>query len=348
MLIKETIRKYLINSRDAKPYVNNKKLKKSIFSNDELFYNLKSFGSKNSKKFFYVIQRSPGGGMFSNLNYVVHHLFIAEKFGFIPIVDMSNYYTLYNEKKSVKGVDNSWEYYFEPVSKYSLNDVYKSKNVIITDGRTRGNIFFDGFESLNIEHRKIYNKYIKIKKNFINEKNQFYKKNFMNSKVLGVHLRGTDYKNRERHPYPATINQIMDIIDNLNSKYKYDKIFLVTEEKKYLDCLKKRYKNLIHFSKIYTNKKQIFFEKNTRNIRYKIGKENIIDMLLLGSTDHVVGVQSNLITTSKYLSGRNITYFKIENGFNSPNIFIASFKWHIKRFLPKVFGGLNYKIKIIK
>ena len=71
-------------------------------------------------------------------------------------------------------------------------------------------------------------------------------------------------------------------------------------------------------------------------------------MLLLGSIDHVVGVQSNLITTSKYLSKRNITYFKIENGFNSPNIFIASFKWYIKRFLPKVFGGLNYKIKIIK
>ena len=167
MSIKEIIRNYLINSRDAKPYTNSKKLKKSIFANNELFYNFKSFGNKNPKKFFYVIQRSPGGGMFSNLNYVVHHLLIAEKFGLIPIVDMSNYYTLYNEKKSINGINNSWEYYFEPISKYSLTEIYKSKNVIITDGRTRENIFFDGFENLNSEHRKVFDRYIKIKKNLI-------------------------------------------------------------------------------------------------------------------------------------------------------------------------------------
>lgn len=240
MLIKETIRKHLINSRDAKICSGNRKLKKSILYNNELLYNVKSFGTINPKKIFYVIQRSPGGGMFSNLNYVLHHLFIAEKFNFVPIVDMTNYYTLYNEKKSVKGINNSWEYYFEPVSKYSLTDVYKSKNVIITDGRTRGNIAFDGFENLRLEHKKIFNKYIKIKKYLISEKNEFLNKNFKNLNILGVHFRGTDYKNRERHPYPATKKQISIIIDNLNSKYKYDKIFLVTEEKDYLDYLKKK------------------------------------------------------------------------------------------------------------
>ena len=348
MFIKEILRKYLIKTRDAKPYFNRKKLRKSIFFNNELFYNLKSFGNKNPRKIFYVIQRSPGGGMFSNLNYVIHHLLIAEKFGFIPIVDMSNYYTLYNEKKPIKRTNNSWEYYFEPVTKYSLDEIYKSKNVIITDGRTRGNTFFDGFQNLNIEHRKVFNKYIKIKKNLILEKDKFYKKNFKNQKILGVHFRGTDYKNRERHPLPATKKQIMTIIDDLNLKYKYDKIFLVTEEKKYLYFLKNRYKNLIHFSKIFTNKKQIFFENFTKNIRYKIGKENIIDMLLLGSVDHITGIDSNLISASKYFSKKNIIFFKIENGYNSPNIFVASFKWYLKKLLPKAFGGLNYKINIIK
>ena len=348
MFIKEILKKYLINTRDAKPYFNSKKLRKSIFDNNELFYNLKSFGKKNPKKIFYVIQRSPGGGMFSNLNYVIHHLLISEKFGFIPIVDMSNYYTFYNEKRPIKGINNAWEYYFEPVSKYSLDEIYKSKNVIISDGKTRGNTFFDSFQNLNLEHKKIFNKYIKIKKNLIIEKDKFYKKNFKNQKILGVHFRGTDYKNRERHPLPATKRQIMTIIDDLNHKYKYDKIFLVTEEKKYLNSLKNRYDNLIHFSSIFTNKKQIFFEKFTKNIRYKIGKENIIDMLLLGSVDHITGIDSNLISASKYFSKKNITFFKIENGHNSSNIFIASFKWYLKKLLPKALGGLNYKIVIIK
>ena len=73
-------------------------LKKSNYNNDELLYSIKSFGTKNKNKIFYVINRTPGGGMFSNLNFVVHHLFIAEKFKFIPIIDMENFPTLYNEK----------------------------------------------------------------------------------------------------------------------------------------------------------------------------------------------------------------------------------------------------------
>ncbi len=348
MLFKETLRKYLIDSRDAKIKFNNKKLRRSVLFNNELLYSMKSFGNKNPKKIFYVIQRSPGGGMFSNLNFVIHHLLIAEKFGFIPIVDMANYYTLYNEKKRINGTYNSWEYYFEPVSKYPLAEIYKSKNVIISDGKTRGNIYFDSFKNFNKEHKKVFDKYIKIKKNLILEKNRFYKKNFKNLKILGVHFRGTDYKNRERHPLPASKEQMISIIDNLNKKYKYDKIFLVTEEKEYLSFLKNRYKNLIHFSDIFTNKKQIFFEKFTNNIRYKIGKENIIDMLLLGSADHITGIESNLIRASKYFSKKKITFFKIENGYNSQNIFIASFKWYLKKLLPKVCGGLNYQIKIIK
>ena len=79
---------------------------------------------------------------FQILNYVLHHLLIAEKFEFIPIVDMENYFTFYNEKSSINSINNSWDYYFEPVSKYTLKEVYESKNVIISDGKTGGNIFF--------------------------------------------------------------------------------------------------------------------------------------------------------------------------------------------------------------
>ena len=44
---------------------------------------------------------------------------------------MSNFKTIYNEKIKLFGTFNSWNYYFENVSKYSLNEVYKSKNVIL-------------------------------------------------------------------------------------------------------------------------------------------------------------------------------------------------------------------------
>jgi hypothetical protein len=60
------------------------------------------------------------------------HLQIAKKYKFTPVIDMENYPTIYNEKKIINKTYNSWEYYFKKVSKYKLDEVYKSKNVIIT------------------------------------------------------------------------------------------------------------------------------------------------------------------------------------------------------------------------
>jgi len=66
----------------------------------------------NKKKIFYVIQRSPGAGMFSNLIFVLNHLKICEKHSFTPIVDMKNYPTIYNEKNKIFKSSNAWDYYF--------------------------------------------------------------------------------------------------------------------------------------------------------------------------------------------------------------------------------------------
>ena len=50
---------------------------------------------------------------------------------YIPIIDMKNFPTKYNESKNIYNIKNIWELYFNQISNYSLSDVYKSKNVII-------------------------------------------------------------------------------------------------------------------------------------------------------------------------------------------------------------------------
>ena len=70
-----------------------------------------------------------------------------------------------------------------------------------------------------------FKKYIRIKKEILNEVKKFMKKNFSNKKVLGVHFRGTDMKTQERHPYPATLGQIISHIDYEMKKYDYKKFF---------------------------------------------------------------------------------------------------------------------------
>ena len=59
-----------------------------------------------------MIRRSPGAGMFSNFIYVLNHVNIAKN-NFIPIVDMENFTTIYNERQKINNTYNAWEYYFE-------------------------------------------------------------------------------------------------------------------------------------------------------------------------------------------------------------------------------------------
>ena len=123
--------------------------KKNSISKSFINFRLYCFGSKNKNKVFYVIRRSPGAILFSNFIYVLNHIEIAKKNNFIPIVDMENFTTIYNEREKINNTYNAWEYYFEKLNKYTLNEVYKSQNVIITE-----NLFHKSF-SHNICNQRL-------------------------------------------------------------------------------------------------------------------------------------------------------------------------------------------------
>ncbi len=344
-LFKDKIRTSIYSSRTNISNNLDKNIeKKLLFKKIDLKYHLKSFGNKNRNKKFYIIQRKVGGGMFSNLNYVLHHIKIAGDLGCIPIIDMKNFPTKYNVKNKIDNTYNAWEYYFEPLNNYKLKDIYKSKFVIICDSNTKKLKEFDSFENLTFEHYKIFKKYIKIKKNILKEANYFIKKNFNNLKVLGVHFRGTDMKTQERHPFPATYKQIESYIDFELSKNKYNKIFLVTEELNYISKLKDKYKSKICFYNSYRSNKNDIFKSNSRkNHRYLIGRENIIDMLILSNTKKIICTNSHLPDASNFIKNFKLKLIKIENGNNSKNLLIAQFLWYIKKILPAYLGGFKLK-----
>ena len=56
--------------------------------------------------------------MFSNVNFIINHLLIAEKLNFVPILDMQNFSTLYNENKQINKSYNAWDYYFKKRNNY--------------------------------------------------------------------------------------------------------------------------------------------------------------------------------------------------------------------------------------
>jgi hypothetical protein len=304
---------------------------------------LKSFGIKNKEKIFYVIRRSPGAGLFSNVTFVLNHLKIAEKFKFTPVVDMENFPSIYNEKKAIYGSLNSWNYYFKSINQYTLKEVYESKNVIFTDNFFAKAMLTSYDMSAKKEFSTIIKKYIFIKSNIQNEINFYKKKYFRKSdKVLGVHFRGTTYKVARGHAFPIPKKLMIKNIDNLIKKFNYNKIFIVTEEENYLDHLKEHYKEKLIFLDFFrTSKKDAFFCYPRQNHRYKLGKEILIETFLLSCCTGMTFVKSNVSSAAIAFSKKKQNLHPLFIGYNSRNKYIAKWKWYFIKMLPSWMGGFK-------
>ena len=296
-----------------------------------------------NKKIFYVIQRSPGAGMFSNLIFVLNHLIICEKHKFIPIIDMENFPTIYNEKNKIFKTLNSWEYYFKPVSKFQLDKIYKFNRVFICS-----NFNYKNFEIVSKDIKRIYKKYIKIKKQYKDEANKFINKYIKNNKVLAVHYRGTSYKTSAGHPYPPTAPQMINAINNLLKKENYNKIFLCTEDYKMFKFLKSRYKNKLIFKHSYRSFEDDAFKIYPRkNHRYKLGKEIIEESLIISNCDGFLSTETNISNFIKIIMKNNKPkFYNIDNGYNSTNEYYAMWLWYLKLILPSFLGGFKDRVKI--
>ena len=342
--MKSFLKKILTNTgpqpiESNKIKIHTKFIKKKLLK-DKTNINLYSFGNFNKNKIFYIIRRSPGAGLFSNVIYVINHLMIARENAFVPFVDMQNFKTIYNEKYILNKTLNAWEYYFEQVSKNSIREIYKSNKVIITDNK-----FYKKFKHTITKNNlnQIAKKYLKTKKIFILEANNFVKKNFKN-KTLGIHYRGTSYKTSANHPFPPTKKQIIDKSKYLIYKYKYNKIFLCTEEEEIFRALNKEFGDKICFiGESYRSNKDDAFKKYPRQKhRFKLGKEILVESIILSKCQGFLYQNSNVSEFVKYLDSKNeIKYFFMKTAFNSSNEYIAKWLWYYKNQVPKFMGGFE-------
>ena len=317
------------------------KKKKNKFNKTSIY--LKSKHNINKKRIFYIIQRSPGAGLFSNLLFVLNHLNICDRHSFIPIIDMENFPTIYNEKRKIFNSYNAWDYYFEPVSKYKLNKIYKFERAIISSSD-----YYKSFQQNSVEIKKIYKKYIKINKKILKEADVYIKKNIKNKKVLAIHYRGTSYKTSAGHPYPPTFNQMKFIIDYLFKKDKYDKFYLCTEDKKMFENLKKIYEEKMIYKDCFRSYKDDAFKIYPRhNHRYLLGKEIMVESIIMSKCQSFLSSETNISNFIHIIKKKNKPkFYKIENGYNSTNEYYAMWLWYIKRILPSFLGGFGKSVDI--
>ncbi len=306
-----------------------------------------NFGNKNKNINFYVIKRKyQANGLFSNVAFVIDHIEFATKRKMVPVVDMENFHTVYNENNKIKGSKNAWNYYFKPISKYQLKEVYKSKNVYFSKNERLNKIPIHKYKKfINIFKTKII-----IKKKLTNEANKLKKKLFKKNKIMGLHVRGTIQKIAASHMLPPQPKDLLEYSYKIFKKEKCNKLFLVTEDLNYLEIFKKFYKDKLIYLNSPRSKCNLFGDHNKhfikyirKNHRYKLGKEAIVDALLLSFCQILIGLESNVRDSAIVLSKLKQKNYDLITEKNSHNRFIARWKWHLKNLFPFFFGKIIIK-----
>lgn len=283
-----------------------------FFKNEWYYYKMRF-----SKK-YYIISRSAGGaGFFSNYMWVLGHVLFARKLGYIPVVDMENFPTLYSEEISVNGERNAWNYYFEDVGNVTLKEAYGSGCYVM--GQDMPLHRYEGkycVGSYRFPTRKaiayygpIIEKNIIIKKELTDSFEEVWSKKVSGKdKVLGIHVRGTDMKNNLGHPVPADISAYLDKArELLENNPEITKVFLATDECNVIAKFEKALQDTkwtLFMNDAFRvwdteGKKHVgVHETKVENARpfhkYLMGKEVLNDAYFLSKCDYLICGHSNI------------------------------------------------------
>lgn len=258
-----------------------------------------SYGQENKDKRFYVVRRANAKvGLFSlvltNLGYMKYAL----EQGFIPVVDMSNYDKFYCGAD--ENIINMWQYYFEQPCGYNLQDINKSKNVILGNGIISFDIPFPDDSIAYDEDKLSYWKAVAkdcliVKDEIAMEVDILKKEMFGEERVLGVLARGTDYINAKplNHPVQPMPEQLMEKIDKVLIERNCNKIYLATEDKHFFKMFKERYGDKIIAMDV--ERHETIGNQNINEVRrmqkksdYEMARDYLINILLLSKCNCLV------------------------------------------------------------
>lgn len=290
-------------------------------------WKIKEFGPLNPDKFFFVMWHRSHSGIFSNFQVMLGFMQQIEGLNVMPVVDMHNFRSIYQEPELVNGTDNPWEYYFHQPSPYSLDEVYRSKNVIFCDGVARHWTKEMTPENLP-EYTPAIRNFVPIRKEIVEWADQFQQANFTGKKVLAVHFRGQDMKTTRNHPTPATTEQMIEAVSIVEGRNAVDRIFLVTDEEEYLELFKARYGDRLIFTSAFRAKAGVdsfrMQPPPRERHRYLLGLETVRDTLLMSRCDYLIASGkdglaggSNVSQVAQILNeGKYKDVYLIHNGFN--------------------------------
>lgn len=259
---------------------------------------------------YYIIRRhKPWAGFFANYLFVATHIEYAISKGYIPVVDMENFATLYNEDHLVDGIANAWEYYFSQPHQVTLDDAYHSGNYILSDTSNylKRLPYREGYGLFEINEDKLkrFNReichLIPLKPSIQAKLDQECEVFQGVSKILGVHVRGTDKRKYVvDHHISALANVYLDKTEEILNLYHVDKIFLCSDEEETVSLFREKFGNLVYVNNAFRAKDNdtegVHLRKtNVReNHKYLLGYEVLRDCYMLSKCNYIIFSHSNV------------------------------------------------------
>lgn len=212
-----------------------------------------NFGSRNSEKIFYVIAPlSPwfNNGLINLASKVYHNMCYAKEKGYIAVVDMKNFYTIYHQDYEIGNV-NVWDKYYTIKSniQYDLDTVYESRRVVFCFSKLETEQY--NIEKMDLSKSCFYNfieEKISIKREIKSAYNRIFKKVIStHARVLGVAIRGSDYNllKIKKHYIQPDISLIKAEIDKAIDRWRIDYLYIISEERRSIDYMYKLYKEKV-------------------------------------------------------------------------------------------------------
>lgn len=274
----------------------------------------------------YIIYRKNGGaGFWSNFMVVLASIDIADKKGWTPVIDMERYQTLYKEAKPVNNCSNAWEYFFEQPGGLSLKEALKlhaPNNQGGKDGvfsRARSII---PPENKIVRARELIEKYIHIKPEVLESVTAIIPLGLTDT-ILGVHVRGTDRrKGAPGHLMTSSANVYLKKAIELDQTYHFSQVFLACDEIETVKMFQKTFKERLLFSDAYrvsansANTVHIIKDESIppRPLhKYLLGREVLIDALLLARCGHLLCGPSNVSHAAIYFASKDPIIHEVES-----------------------------------
>ena len=299
--------KYCFRKRNDSRFVKNV----MDVSGDYSLVNMEEFGGSEVSGCIYHIKMEPSySGFFADHNRLLSLLYYADYYGMKPVVEYGDQYS-YREDHPVNGTENPFEYYFEQPCGISAEELGKYKSVLRSRkenaalaGRLNAGTVSGGYgmtEAYITALGEISRKYIRLNKTVAPMIEESLKQIIQDEPVLGVHIRGTDFKkNYNGHPVcieaEEYLKEALRLLKDRNAGY--GRVFLATDDagalRLFQDDLGDKlayYKDVVRSDESETVMKS---KSGRENHHYMLGYEVLRDMLTLAACKGLVAGMSQV------------------------------------------------------